>query len=166
MPRLLVISLCSVLLLSACSPKTTPETTDVPEIDTVEVEQDVEVLGETSDTESTGDQTDQPASEAEIAKYVAYTETSIGDYAGSNKVIFFHAAWCPTCRALNEEITSRVSELPVGTVILKADYDQETDLRQKYNVGTQHTLVFIDDEGNSTKSNLIGVDFDTLQAQL
>ena len=100
------------------------------------------------------------------AQYVAYSESSLQDYQGQNKVIFFHAAWCTTCRALDAELSENISQLPEGTVVLKADYDSETDLRQKYGVNLQHTLVFIDDEGNQTKNNLIGANLDGLKAAL
>jgi hypothetical protein len=46
------------------------------------------------------------------------------------------------------------------------DYDAEADLKQKYGVNLQHTLVFIDDEGNSTRENLTGTDLAQLKAEL
>lgn len=203
MSRLLVISLCSVLFLSACAPKTMEDTTDTPEVDVVEVQEDVTEEDETpveeepaveesateeeseaseSETsEETAEDTEEvtpveetqeeeaPAEEesaAQAPQYVAYSEGAVAQYAGSNKAIFFHASWCSTCRALDAEITANLSELPEGTVIMKADYDSETDLRQKYGVNTQHTVVFIDDAGNSTKSNLLGANFEQLKGAL
>ena len=61
-------------------------------------------------------------------------------------VLFFHASWCPTCRALEGDIEK--NEIPEGITILKVDFDTSTELRQKYGVTTQHTLVQVDAEGN------------------
>ena len=63
-------------------------------------------------------------------------------------VLFFHASWCPSCRALNEDIEKNINLIPAGTTILKTDYDKETELKKKYGVTTQHTLVQVDEDGN------------------
>lgn len=179
MSRLLVISLCAVVFLSACSTET-PDTTTDPVVDTIEVESDVSeesdaMEEEPADKEDSMDEvseeeSEEPAEESELeaqaATYVTYSEEAVAEYAGSNKVIFFHATWCPACRALDAELSSDISELPAGTVVMKADYDAEADLKQKYGVNLQHTLVFIDDEGNSTRANLTGADLDKLKAEL
>lgn len=63
-------------------------------------------------------------------------------------VIFFQASWCPSCRALDKDINDNVGDLPQGVAILKADFDTETELKTKYGVTTQHTLVQVDQNGN------------------
>lgn len=67
--------------------------------------------------------------------------------ARGDVVLFFHASWCPTCRAADTAIQSGLSDAD-GLTILKTDYDTETELRQKYGVTTQHTFVQIDASGN------------------
>ncbi|MCB9805784.1 thioredoxin family protein [Candidatus Nomurabacteria bacterium] len=62
-------------------------------------------------------------------------------------VLFFHATWCPTCKALNNAIESHISEIPSDVTILKVDYDSNIALRQKYGVTVQHTLVQVDNNG-------------------
>lgn len=62
------------------------------------------------------------------------------------KVLFFHASWCPQCRELENDILS--SEIPPGLTIFKVDYDTNQDLREKYGVTLQTTLVSVDDKGN------------------
>lgn len=99
------------------------------------------------------------------ASYLAYSQGAEATMSGKQKAIFFHALWCPTCRALDGEINSRLSELPGNTVIFKADYDKDTDLRQKYGVQLQHTVVFVDDAGNET-SRLQGANFEALLGAL
>lgn len=63
-------------------------------------------------------------------------------------VLFFHATWCPTCKALNAEIMERANELPEDVTILKTDFDKELELREQYGITIQHTLVQLDANGN------------------
>ena len=81
--------------------------------------------------------------------YIRYDEAALT--AGTN-IIFFHATWCPTCRALEKNITNNVTDIPNGVTILKADYDSQTVLKQKYGVVRQHTLVVVDQNGNEIKT--------------
>lgn len=84
------------------------------------------------------------------AKYVDYSPAALADaQANGRAVIFFYAVWCPTCNALNNELNSGgLGNLPSDVTILKADYDNENDLKQKYGIGVQHSLVQVDDNGN------------------
>lgn len=76
-----------------------------------------------------------------------------GEYSGEklalagegDLVLFFHANWCPTCRALDAALSE--SPIPEGVHILKVDYDSNTALRQQYGVTTQHTLVQVNVQG-------------------
>ena len=85
---------------------------------------------------------------------------SYSDYDASmlgkteNTVIFFHAPWCPSCRAADSGISG--GEVPEGLTILKADFDSETDLRKKYSVVGLHTFVQVDADGNEVKKWLGG----------
>jgi len=81
-------------------------------------------------------------------KYIEYSKSSLTD---SKNVIFFAANWCPTCRGLDKAINSSLSTIPSNLTILKADYDTETVLKQKYGVTYQHTLVQVDIDGNLIK---------------
>lgn len=64
---------------------------------------------------------------------------------GTAVVYFFHASWCPTCRAAEEAIER--DGIPDGLTVVKVDYDTETDLRREYGVTTQHTFVQVDADG-------------------
>lgn len=72
-------------------------------------------------------------------------------YADSTKVYFFHAPWCPVCKAVNEEISADTSKIPDGVTLIKTDYDSNTALRQKYGVTYQYTFVQVDGSGNEVK---------------
>lgn len=80
--------------------------------------------------------------------YVDYSDTVVANTAGT-KILFFHAPWCPQCRALESSIKS--STIPDGVTIIKVDYDTHQSLRQKYGVTIQTTLVRVDDDGNLVK---------------
>lgn len=162
MSKSLIIALSlSLLILSGCS-QSEQEQASEEVVDVLQLEEDIQP------EEAEASQEIENSEEVNLseAQYVAYSESSLQDYQGQNKVIFFHAAWCTTCRALDAELSENISQLPEGTVVMKADYDSEADLRQKYGVNLQHTLVFVDDEGNQTKDNLIGANLGQLKAAL
>lgn len=92
--------------------------------------------GEPSDTMVTG-------------SYEAYAPEKLARADRGDVVLFFHASWCPTCRAADKNITE--SGVPAGITILKANYDTETALRKKYGITSQHTFVQVDSEGNLLK---------------
>ncbi len=79
--------------------------------------------------------------------YIAYSAEALASNSMGKNIIFFHAPWCPTCKAVNADITTNASKIPAGTNILKADYDTSTDLKKKYGVTQQHTFVVVDGQG-------------------
>lgn len=81
--------------------------------------------------------------------YLDYEDGAIEATAGP-KALFFHASWCPKCRALDEDL--RAQRAPDGLTVFKVDYDSRTDLRQQYGVTLQTTIVFIDDAGEKISS--------------
>jgi thiol-disulfide isomerase/thioredoxin len=68
-----------------------------------------------------------------------------------NVVLFFKANWCPSCRTLDADIKSNLSSIPSDLTVLEVDYDKSADLKKKYGVTTQHTLVQVDKDGNMIK---------------
>lgn len=88
--------------------------------------------------------------------YQAYSDSlaSSALKEGKKVAIFFHASWCPNCQALDETIKSHLSEIPGSTLILKADYDTETALKQKYGVTMQTTVVTLKSDGSLDKKIL------------
>jgi len=80
--------------------------------------------------------------------YEAYTPEKLA-WANSGKVVlFFRASWCPTCKALDADIKAHMANIPEGVYILDVDYDNSAELKQKYGVTMQHTLVQVDAKGN------------------
>jgi thioredoxin 1 len=79
--------------------------------------------------------------------YEAYSPEKLA-WADSGKVVlFFRATWCPTCKALDADIKAHMASIPDGVHILDVDYDNSADLKQKYGVTMQHTLVQVDSKG-------------------
>ena len=85
---------------------------------------------------------------ATVGSYIDYSADVIKNTKGT-KVLFFHAPWCPQCRAIDNSIKS--GKIPEGVTIIKTDYDSNQDLRKKYGVTLQTTMVRVDDDGNMIK---------------
>jgi thiol-disulfide isomerase/thioredoxin len=88
-----------------------------------------------------------PAAKAAPGAFVSYADYQSDPrrYADGDVVLFFNASWCPTCREATQNLTSQ--SLPDGLTIVDVDYDNNTELRQRYGVTTQHTFVQVDEAG-------------------
>ncbi|MBD3269943.1 hypothetical protein GF376_00275 [Candidatus Peregrinibacteria bacterium] len=85
---------------------------------------------------------------AAAAVYEDYSESRFDELEGNKPfAIFFHAGWCPTCRALDTELKNELSELPEDAIILKANYDGENELKQKYGINMQSFVVIVNKNG-------------------
>ena len=62
-------------------------------------------------------------------------------------VLFFAAAWCPSCRSLDKAIQADLGSIDMDTLIVRVDYDDSTELKKKYGVVTQHTTVVLNSDG-------------------
>ena len=80
--------------------------------------------------------------------YEMYDASKLAMANDGKVVLFFKASWCPTCRALDADIKANLGAIPGGVTILEVDYDKSGDLKQKYGVTMQHTLVQVDAQGN------------------
>lgn len=109
---------------------------------------------------------EQPAAPAEpqasAGAYVDYSDEALAAAEGT-RVLFFHAPWCPQCRALEADILA--SGVPDGVTVLKVDYDSRQDLRQQYGVTLQTTVVALDEAGSATAA-FVAYDEPTLAAAL
>ena len=66
-------------------------------------------------------------------------------------MLFFHATWCPNCKAADVDIVKKLSDIPADVVIFKTDYDKEVALKKQYGITAQHTFVLVDDSGKAVK---------------
>ncbi len=108
-----------------------------------------------------------PTTPTATAQYKDYSADAVAKAQQENKrvVLFFHAAWCPTCIAANKAFNANTNQLPADVVLLKTDYDTETTLKKKYAITYQHTFVQIDASGNQI-SKWTGGDVESLKKYL
>lgn len=111
--------------------------------------------------EPSGTPSPSAAPEASAGTYVEYSDTAIADAAGTTALLFFHAPWCPQCRAVEADIMA--SGVPEGVTIIKVDYDSRQDLRQQYGVTLQTTFVRVDASGGLVES-FVAYDSPTLSS--
>lgn len=83
--------------------------------------------------------------------YTPYTRAAYDAAKGMKRVLFFHATWCPNCRAADADIVKKLGEIPADVVIFKTDYDREVALKKQYGITSQHTFVLVDDGGKALK---------------
>jgi len=62
-------------------------------------------------------------------------------------IVYFHAEWCPTCRATMVSFRGRWPEVQPGITLIIADYDAETELKTRYGVTYQNTYVQVGPDG-------------------
>lgn len=75
--------------------------------------------------------------------YEDFSKQAVANNEGRS-ILFFHAPWCPQCRALDSSVAANESSIPNGVTIFKTDYDSNQALRQKYGVTIQTTLVEVE----------------------
>jgi len=127
--------------------------------------------GQAANSDSTVSETNTDApsqrdsAAAQNQQYVNYSSDYLETTAGT-RLLFFHAPWCPQCRDLEADILA--TELPENVTIVKVDYDSHQDLRQKYGVTVQTTVVKVDDQGNKVKAYIPYDEptFDNVEANL
>lgn len=83
------------------------------------------------------------------ASYVEYSATA---GAGKKHLLFFYADWCPTCVKWEAKVTEALATLPEDTLILKASYDDDAELKAQYEIVKQSTAVFINADGSVAKT--------------
>lgn len=90
-------------------------------------------------------------SSASKGLYTTYSPAEFKKEISKKRIFFFHAKWCPTCKAADEEFANMSSSIPQNVVLFKTDYDTEKQLKQKYAITYQHTFVLVDDQGYEIK---------------
>ena len=68
--------------------------------------------------------------------------------------LHFRADWCPTCRAQDKVLESLKSEPGLALIVLAVNYDTEKDLKRRFGVNAQSTLVVL--KGKKETSRLVG----------
>ena len=68
--------------------------------------------------------------------------------------LHFHADWCPTCRAQDKTLQSLKEEKGLDITVLTADYDAEKELKRRFKVNSQSTLIVL--KGKKEAARLVG----------
>ena len=110
------------------------------------------VSASTSEPASTDVESASSTSPRGSGSYQEYSAEKIAASDAEHILLFFHATWCPSCRALDTDITTNSDEIPAGVEIYKVDYDTKTALKQQYGVTTQHSIIEINADGEAQSS--------------
>lgn len=81
-------------------------------------------------------------------RYVDYSKPAFDAASGKVRVLFFHATWCPFCKAADSNFKKNLTGIPENVVVFKTDYDTEKALKTRYGITYQHTFVQVDGKGN------------------
>ena len=111
-------------------------------------------------TSSTSTVDEQVPATTQTGQYVDYNEQVFANTQG-RRWLFFHAGWCPQCRALEKDIQEK--GVPDGVTIFKVNYDADGGLKKQYGVTLQTTIVEVDGQGNEIQK-FVAYDDPTLQA--
>jgi len=76
------------------------------------------------------------------------------EQAGRPVALHFRADWCPTCRAQDKVLQTLRGEKGLDLTVLSVDYDTERDLKRRFGVQYQSTLVVL--KGRNEAARLVG----------
>ncbi len=88
---------------------------------------------------------------SDVGSYEDFSPEKLAAAKGKKIVLFFHAAWCPSCRFTNGDLDARRWDIPGDLLVFKIDYDTAMDLRRKYGVTMQHTFILVNEKGEMIK---------------
>ncbi len=133
-------------------PKTETEVMQKTESETMQKEEvAADAMMQKDETRMVENSMEKSDTMMKAGSYEAYSAEKIARAETGNVVLFFHASWCPTCRSLSSDIEKNSSSIPADLSLLKVDYDTESELKKKYGVTYQHTLVQVDKDGKLIK---------------
>ena len=108
--------------------------------------------GETNGGEQTdpgnGEDGSDSGTSASPGEYADWSQAAFEADSDKQRWLYFHAEWCPACRALHADINDNLGDIPENVIIYKIEYDDNQGLRQQYGVTTQTTVVSVDSAGD------------------
>ena len=88
--------------------------------------------------------------------YQTYDQKTFADNSASQRVLFFYADWCPSCRSADAILQK--AQLPENVIIYKVNYDQAAELKAQYGIMIQDTFVLVNAKGEKI-TQWIGIDY-------
>ena len=122
-----------------------------------EVDKDEADVAKTEENEATTDENsteNDTETQTTQSNYIDYSEAAVNASLASENhtVLFFHAPWCPTCKAAEKDFLANPDTLRENKInIIKTDFDTQLNLRKKYSVALQHTFILLDEDKNAIK---------------
>lgn len=132
----------AVLLVGGGVTLLLPDSTDNPDNN--------ENLIQSDSPSSVGTNANEFTATAVDGAYVEYSEEAFASAAGTDRIVFFHAEWCSTCKFFESDIMK--TGVPQGVTVLEVDYDTNQELKDKYNVTVQSTFVLLDETGEVVRT--------------
>ena len=129
---------------STTTESTASQTTTPADDDSSTTTDDDSAQGQSADADD--DSSHQQPATLSPGLYVDYSQATFDQYADYTRLVYFHASWCPACRALEADIKN--STIPDNVIILKVDYDNSSALQSEYGVRQQTTVVKVDENGD------------------
>lgn len=85
-----------------------------------------------------------------------YSAAALAEAQQADKpvALHFHADWCPTCRVQEKVLHSLKAEPGLNLSVLVANYDTERDLKRRFKVVAQSSLVVL--RGKKETARLVG----------
>ena len=85
-----------------------------------------------------------------------YSAAALAEAQTADKPVALHfrADWCPTCRAQDKVLESLKAEPGLELTVLAVNYDTEKELKRRFNVRMQSTLVVL--RGQHEWARLVG----------
>lgn len=100
-----------------------------------------------------------------VAWYEAYTDlTDFKKHWADRQVLFFHADRCSSCKVIEKDIQK--NWVPEWIHIYEVNFDEEVELKEKYNVLTQTSFVEVDENGELLKRRVWGFGIDDIMEKL
>jgi len=89
------------------------------------------------------DQTGQMDRMGQMNEFKPYTAEGVkaAMEEGKTTLLFFHAPWCPVCKAQEPKIEAQLNGAHKDVVAFKVDYDSNAALRTRLKVDKQSTLI-------------------------
>ena len=96
------------------------------------------------------------ASFAHALEVKPYSAAALAEAQKADKPVALHfrADWCPTCRAQDKVLESLKAEPGLDLTVLAVDYDTEKDLKRRFHINSQSTLVVL--KGQKETGRLVG----------